>query len=842
MSEGKESKLSIVVSTAVRAAAMCLGALALGWGVTLTEGLGASLFGAVFGVVLGERLARSRVKLSAILGGTAALWLLCWALSKFATAFTTIPALMGAGNALATAVLLRFGALMFCSTLVLRVLASRKRNLVVLELAAVSAAVVAVFATHRDGVLVRPLWLSDWAWSVGLEPVQVLLGVGVGSVTILAVLLIVQNRGSRALSALIALIALGILAVMTVNAVGLPAPTAENDLGLLTPPGEPPRQQPPRDAGDNGTGQVQDVVEGDAGEGQDSGEGDGGRGDDSGQDDGGGAADAGASDGGGGAPDAGEDGGGASGNDGGEDGGSSSAMEDGGDGGSSSAMQDGGWEDVPISPSSYSEGGEGGNGTPPPRPPSQDLESERQQQQQQRSSPMAVVLLDDDYTPPSEAFYLRQVAWSQFNGTRLVPTTRPENDRDIPQGYPTEAMNLPERPSNTGRTLVHHLVALVTEHNNPFGIEGAFHFEPARNPNPTRFVRAYRVESLAQSIEYRRLFGRRSGNPRWTPEQRAFYLEGPTDPRYRRLADTIINTIPQQRRSDPFSRAVAIKLWLDDNLIYTTRARHASAADPTADMLWGNKRGYCVHFAHAAVFLWRSVGVPSRIGSGYHVDAQNRGSSSTVIVKSSDGHAWPEVYLEGVGWIVLDIAAKRNEDPPGQPQDEDERDRLGQMAREQPPDPQQPPQRPQQQQQRNRAREMAQAAAKAFPWLLLLGLLALYGVKLWRRLVPLFTKGAALARVAYRSALDVLAEAGIVREYGETRESFARRVREQIPSLELLGHEAERVKLSGASPAPPDADKLREAVANVKREVSLAKPWWRRTLGLLHPASWLDVD
>jgi transglutaminase-like putative cysteine protease len=851
----KESKLSIVLSTAVRVLAMSLGALALGWGVTLTEGLGASVLGAAGGVVMGELLARSRMKLSAILAGAFAALLASWGLSKFATGFELFPSMLGPAGALTMAVLLRFGALVFTGTLALRALASRRKNLVVLELAALSGAVVTVFATHRDGVLVRPLWLSDWAWSVGLEPVQVLLGVGVGSVTTLAVLLIVQNRGSRALSALVALVALGLLAIMTVNAVGLPAPTPENDLGLLTPPGEPPRQQPPRDAGEGPNGSGDDAGESEGGQGEDAGEGEGGAGSDASGDGppttgaGDGSADGGAS----GGRDGSADGGSSSGMDSGADGGSSAMGLDAGDGGSSggsrqdggdasSGMPEGGWEDVPISPSSYSEGGEGGSGTPPPRPPSEDLENERQQQQQQRSAPMAVVLLDDDYDPPSQAFYLRQVTWSQFNGTRLVPTTRADADRDIPQGYPTEAFTLPERPPASGRTVVHHLVALVTEHNNPFGIEGAYRFEPARNPNPSRFVRAYRVESLAQTIEYRQLRGRRAGNPRWTPEMRAYYLEGPTDPRYRRLADSIVERIPQTRRNDPFSRAVAIKLWLDDNLSYTTRARHAEAADPTADMLWGNKKGYCVHFAHAAVFLWRSVGVPSRIGSGYHVDAQNRGSSSTVVVRSSDGHAWPEVFIEGVGWVVLDIAAKRNEDPPGQPQDEDERDRLGQMAREQPSDPEQPPQRPQQQPQRNRAREMAQAAAKAFPWLMLAALLALYFVKLWRRAVPAFAKGAALARVGYRAALDALCEAGLVREYGETREAFSRRVAERVPSLATLANEAERVKLGGPSEQPPEANVVREALSRVRAEVRTVGPWWRRLLGLMHPVSWLDVD
>ena len=106
---------------------------------------------------------------------------------------------------------------------------------------------------------------------------------------------------------------------------------------------------------------------------------------------------------------------------------------------------------------------------------------------------------------------------------------------------------------------MHHTVALLTEHNNPFGIEGAYRFEPARNPNSSRFVRAYRVESFAQTIEYRSLVGRRAGDARWTAEQRAYYLQGPTDPRYRRLAESVVERVPASRRADPLSRAIAVQ-------------------------------------------------------------------------------------------------------------------------------------------------------------------------------------------------------------------------------------------------------------------------------------------
>ncbi len=862
-----ESRWVIAFATLIRAFAMSLGALALGWGVTLTEGLGASVLAACSGVILGEVFSRSKLKLNAILLGNLLAFLFSWGMSRVVTNNETIAGILGAGGALTVAVFMRFGAFIFAGTLALRVLATRQKTLVALELGVLASAVVGVFATHRDGVLVRPLWLSDWAWSVGLEPVQVLLGVGVGSVTLLAVLLIVQNRSGRALSALIALLALGSLAILTVNAKGLPAPTAENDLGLLTPPGEQPHHPPPSDGGGNGNSSGEDSSVGEGGQRPDGSEpGDAGGTPDGGAGDGSGSADGSRGDGGTQGPggdasqDVTQDGGGSGQRpDGSSDGGGSSG-QDAGDGGSSGgdgsmdvqsqmpmSLQDGGGSsqpmgDVPVSPQpSQSDGG--GSGPPPPQPPSQDLENERnQQQQQQRAAPLAVMLLDDDYDPPSGAYYLRQIAWSEFNGTRLVPTTHLDLDRDIPQGYPTEPMTLPDRPAATGRTLVHHTIALLVEHNNPFGIEGAIRFAPARNPNPSRFQRAYKVESLAQTVPYRELFGRRVGNPAWTPEQRAYYLQAPTDPRYRRLADEIVGRIPLARRNDPFRRAVAIKLWLDDNLIYTTRARHADAADPTADMLWGNKRGYCVHFAHAAVFLWRLLGIPARIGSGYHVDAQNRGSSSTVIIKSSDGHAWPELYVQGLGWMVLDIGAKRNEDPQGQAQDEDERDRLGQMAREQPPDPQDPP-RPQQQPQRpNRAAQAAKAAAKAFPWLMLAVLLALYGVKLWRRLVPSFVKGKAHPRVALRAALDVLAEAGITREFGETREAFSRRIKQGAPSFALLSGEAERMKFGAVAESAPEPKELREALSQVRTDVRKMKPWWRRLLGLIHPTSWMDSN
>ena len=52
--------------------------------------------------------------------------------------------------------------------------------------------------------------------------------------------------------------------------------------------------------------------------------------------------------------------------------------------------------------------------------------------------------------------------------------------------------------------------------------------------------------------------------------------------------------------SDTFVKALAIKRYLEEKGFYTRKERHDRAEDPAASFLFGNLKGYCVHFAHAA--------------------------------------------------------------------------------------------------------------------------------------------------------------------------------------------------------------------------------------------------
>jgi len=451
---------------------------------------------------------------------------------------------------------------------------------------------------------------------------------------------------------------------------------------------------------------------------------------------------------------------------------------------------------------------------------------------------MAIVLLENDYSPPSQAYYFREDALSQYNGSRLVVSSVAGTDLDISSGFPAEPTPIVAPPSPDGREPVRTTVVLLTEHTKPFALESPVLLAPAPNPNPSRFTRAYRVESLSQIIDYKDLAGRPAGDRSWPPEVRAHYTAPPSDPRFTELARRIAADLRPELRSDPFALAASVKLYLDKEVTYSTSAKHAGVLDPTADMLFGDRIGYCVHFAHAAVFLWRALGIPSRVGVGYRSEEDGRKGGSAILIRSGDAHAWPELYLEGAGWIILDIAPAQNLDTPRPPVDDELQRLLGQMARGEPPD------QPQERGKTPKLRDILRWIGGAGLILVATALILLYLIKLWRRLSPRFTNAGSLPRVAYRSALDSLAEAGLTRRFGETREAFAARAQPLSPAFEALTwmHLAARLgEQSAARAANPTPAQWRAALTQVRLEIAQRGSPFRRFLGALNPASFLDA-
>lgn len=459
---------------------------------------------------------------------------------------------------------------------------------------------------------------------------------------------------------------------------------------------------------------------------------------------------------------------------------------------------------------------------------------EAQQNNQRRRVATAVVVFHDDYSPPVETYYLRQETFSRFEGPRLVAGIDPDLLAEFPE-HETEVADPP--PDVSDRELVHTTVALVAPHDHPFGLEAPLRFAPAENPDPSRFIRAYEVFSRSSTLPYEEMLDARLGSSRWSAERRALYTAPHPDPRYRQLAQQIVaEMLPADLRDNQVAQVAAITAWLGREGQYSLHHLDDDGPDPATEFLFGERIGFCVHFAHSAVHLMRALGIPSRVGAGYAVPESNRQGGSSMLVSDDLGHAWPEVYVEGEGWMITDVSPERSLEPPNPPPDIELTRILGEMVRGEPPPP--PPETPPVAEVIAAVTEHVDDARRFGLFSVAAFLLALYLVKLVRRFAPLVVPARFLPRTGYRSVLDALAEVGLRRMRGETREAFAARLAERVPTLAPLTqvHVAEAF---GGRAHREGIERVRRDSRQAIRELSRTVPLWRRCLGYLDPVSFL---
>lgn len=64
------------------------------------------------------------------------------------------------------------------------------------------------------------------------------------------------------------------------------------------------------------------------------------------------------------------------------------------------------------------------------------------------------------------------------------------------------------------------------------------------------------------------------------------------------------------------------------------------------------KEGICQHYASAATLLYRAMGIPARYTVGFVVDTE---AGEWIDVKGKSAHAWVEVYINGIGWVMIEV-------------------------------------------------------------------------------------------------------------------------------------------------------------------------------------------
>ncbi|SHI44729.1 Transglutaminase-like enzyme, putative cysteine protease [Rubritalea squalenifaciens DSM 18772] len=101
---------------------------------------------------------------------------------------------------------------------------------------------------------------------------------------------------------------------------------------------------------------------------------------------------------------------------------------------------------------------------------------------------------------------------------------------------------------------------------------------------------------------------------------------------------------------------ITIREALRERCEYSLKVENPENLSPLDNFLFGERKGYCEHFASATASLCRELGIPSRIAFGWAGGKYYEDSNQFMFV-SADAHAWTEIYLKDYGWVVFDTTA-----------------------------------------------------------------------------------------------------------------------------------------------------------------------------------------
>jgi len=252
-----------------------------------------------------------------------------------------------------------------------------------------------------------------------------------------------------------------------------------------------------------------------------------------------------------------------------------------------------------------------------------------------------------------------------------------------------------------------------------------------------------------------------------------------------------------------------------------------------------DRRGFCVQFASTYALMARAVGLPTRVAVGFTPGTADA-TGGRYVVTNHDAHAWPEVWLRGVGWTNMFDPTPPSDLPggsdlPGEvPPATPSAPGVGQPATSPPataPAPGPAPQ-PTPTPTRNPAGGVNIAAddpsGSSVPWTLVLGalvvglvaapLVAVVILKTRRRSRRRRTTDPADAIVgAWLEAMDALADHRVVSSPSETPLELARRIpgvagHETGPPLQALARAYTATRYADSPPPPERARSAWSAV------------------------------
>lgn len=128
------------------------------------------------------------------------------------------------------------------------------------------------------------------------------------------------------------------------------------------------------------------------------------------------------------------------------------------------------------------------------------------------------------------------------------------------------------------------------------------------------------------------------------------YLELPQrlDPRIPELAHRLASG-----STSDMERARTIEQHLRTRYGYTLELPSREVPDPLAYFLFQRRKGHCEYFASAMAVMLRTLGIPSRLVTGFQSGIWNP-LTDLYVIRASDAHSWVEAWLPARGWVTFD--------------------------------------------------------------------------------------------------------------------------------------------------------------------------------------------
>lgn len=92
--------------------------------------------------------------------------------------------------------------------------------------------------------------------------------------------------------------------------------------------------------------------------------------------------------------------------------------------------------------------------------------------------------------------------------------------------------------------------------------------------------------------------------------------------------------------------------FVQNSATYNMNYNSEVDSENTLISFFEHKEGVCRHYATAATLIFRRLGIPARYTGGLHTSVK---AGEWTDVYNDSGHAWVEVYLDGLGWVQVEV-------------------------------------------------------------------------------------------------------------------------------------------------------------------------------------------